>query len=141
MIDLWVEAWEAAMPQIDFKARRAWLEEHLDRLEAGGAVVLLAEASGEASGWLTVDPTGLIDQLVVAMRFQKQGVAKSLLAAAERRSGPVLRLTVNTDNPHALAFYRKQGFAPVGTGLNARSGLPVVHLERVGESGQLRTQA
>ncbi|MBS7540199.1 GNAT family N-acetyltransferase [Ancylobacter lacus] len=49
MLALWVAAWQATLPQIDFAARAGWLAARLDELEAGGAVTRLAFA-GEQDG-------------------------------------------------------------------------------------------
>ena len=37
LIDLWVAAWNETGLPIDFDARRAWIEERLSALRAGGA--------------------------------------------------------------------------------------------------------
>ena len=43
LLDLWVLAWHGAMPEIDFEARRPWLDAHLDALLASGTRLLVAD--------------------------------------------------------------------------------------------------
>lgn len=126
--DLWVEAWRPVMPQIDFEARRAWLEEHLDGLNRAGTSVLAACRGARPVGFLTIEAGGYVDQLAVAPAEQGRGTARALLAAARQRCGRQLKLTVNRDNAGALAFYRHLGFVEAGRGVNPRSGLPTVDL-------------
>ena len=37
MLDMWVAAWQAAYPAIDFAARRDWARDHVAELERAGA--------------------------------------------------------------------------------------------------------
>lgn len=132
LLDLWVEAWAGAMPEIDFEARRGWMAERLDALEAAGATVLVACDAEAVAGLATVDVTsGDLDQLVVSVTRQGQGFAKALLRAAKVLSPGGLRLSVNTDNRRAIRLYECAGFAVSGTGTNPRSGLPVYRMQWV----------
>ena len=127
VLDLWVEAWAATLPQIDFAARRDWLAARLDALARAGARLIVAELDARPAGLLTLDPaTGEIDQLAVAREAWGTGVADALLAEARRLSPDGLSLTVNADNPRAIRFYERQGFVRTGTGVNPASGLPVI---------------
>ena len=128
LIDLWVEAWQIAMPGIDFDCRRSWLAARLHELEECDVALLVAIQAEKPIGFVTVDPLGTVDQLVVAVDYQGQGTARALVAAARARVPRGLRLSVNRDNAVALRFYERQGFSVVGEGTNPLSGLPILHL-------------
>ncbi len=135
LLDLWVLAWRAAMPEIDFAARRPWLDGHLDALLAAGARLLVAEAGGALAGFVTVDPVRRhLDQLAVHPDHQGGGIADGLMAAAQALSPGGLDLDVNAGNLRARRFYARHGYVAVGTGTNARSGLPTLTL-RWGDTG------
>jgi putative acetyltransferase len=124
LADLWVEAWTVAYPAIDFAARRGWLLDRLNRMEAEGTRILVAEVEGAPAGFVTVGPEGWIDQMLVGLGHQGRGVAAALMAAAKTASPTGLTLDVNADNGRAIAFYRRQGFVTTGHRLNAQ-GRPV----------------
>lgn len=135
MLDLWVAAWGAAMPEIDFEARRPWLDRHLDDLLRASARLLVAESEGAPAGFVTVDPArGHLDQIAVHPRHQGRGIADHLMEGAKALSPGGLALDVNEANMRARRFYARHGFAPVGAGVNPRSGLPTLLL-RWGGSG------
>jgi putative acetyltransferase len=126
MLDMWVAAWHAAYPAIDFAQRRGWTEARIAELERAGSQSFVAAQGGRIVGALVVNPqTGYLDQLVVATASQGQGVAGFLLAEARRLSPARLELHVNQDNARAIAFYRKSGFAVAGEDVNPRSGAPI----------------
>ncbi|WP_081852986.1 GNAT family N-acetyltransferase [Bosea sp. 117] len=127
LVDLWVASWQAAMPEIDFEARRGWLAARLDSLAAEGSVARLAvEPGGALAGFVMVSPaTGYLDQLAVAPRLWGSGVAQALVVEARRLSPGRLELHVNQDNPRAVTFYEREGFRRSGMGVNPRSGLPI----------------
>ena len=128
LLDLWVEAWTAAMPSLDFGSRRAWFSNHLDALVHEGAILVLCRLAAGAppAGFMTVHPgSGQLDQLVVRLPLQGRGVARTLLDEAKRLSPAKLRLSVNADNPRAAALYAQAGFVRDGEAVNPRSGLPV----------------
>ena len=132
LLDLWVAAWRAAMPEIDFAARRPWLDGHLDALAAAGARILVAEADGMPAGFVAVDPARRhLDQIAVHPAHQGHGLADLLMAGAQALSPSGLVLDVNEANPRARRFYARHGFAPAGTGVNPRSGLPTLLLRWV----------
>jgi putative acetyltransferase len=125
-IDLWVAAWQAAYPAIDFEARRVWAVDRFLELEATGSRSMVVLGGGDILGVLVVNPeTGYLDQFVVATAQQGRGVAPVLLAEARRLSPAGLDLHVNCDNARAVRFYRKHGFAIAGDDVNPRSGAPV----------------
>jgi putative acetyltransferase len=123
---LWVAAWQATMPEIDFSARADWLTTRLGALEAAGAAVICAaDAADRPVGFVTIDPySGEIDQLAVDPRRFGGGVAKALLDEAKRRAPGRLWLTVNQSNARALRFYRREGLRLAGADRNPTSGLP-----------------
>lgn len=129
LIDLWVLAWQAALPEIDFDARRPWLAAHLDALLLSGARIIVAENGGASAGFVTVDPVRRhLDQLAVRPDHQGAGVADRLMEAAKALSPDGLALDVNVANARARRFYARHGFAEVSTGTNPLSGLPTLSL-------------
>ncbi len=131
LVDLWVAAWSAAMPAIDFEARRIWFEDHRERLENAGARTVVAEdRCGILLGFVTIElANGYLDQLAVAPAVQGRGIGRRLIAEARRLSPLRLALQVNQDNQPAVRFYEREGFRKTGSGKNPRSGLPVWHME------------
>jgi putative acetyltransferase len=132
MVELWVAAWNAAMPAIDFEERRAWFASHLAALEARGVLTRVAvDRQGSLLGFVTVDPAdGYVDQLAVRPSAQRRRLATRLLAEAGRISPDRLTLEVNQANTSALLFYQSRGFGVRQEGVNPRSGLPVWLMER-----------
>ena len=129
LLDLWVESWQAAYPQIDFRARRGWAETRFAELQHNGARILVAENDGRLAGLVTVEPgTGYIDQIVVATHAQRRGIASQLIKAARGVSPDGLELHVNQDNGAAVAFYRREGFVIAGHDVNPSSGAPTFHM-------------
>ncbi len=126
LLDLWVEAWTAAMPAIDFQARRAWFADRLGELEAEGATTRVsATPDRRLSGFVSVNPhTRYLDQMAIRPAHRGSGLADALMAEAKRLSPGGLVLHVNQDNPRAVRFYERQGFGRLSAGLNPRSGLP-----------------
>ena len=125
---LWVEAWQATMPAIDFDGRRSWIGEELIRLRESGATVLVAYVADTPAGFVTVTRLGRVDQLAVARRYQRHGIGGMLLDAARTCASAPLQLTVNADNAGAVRFYEREGFVSVGAGVNEASGLPTLFL-------------
>ena len=129
LLGLWVQAWAAAMPEIDFEARRPWLDRHLDALLTVGARLLVADAGGAPAGFVAVDiGRAYLDQLAVHPLHQGSGVAGLLVAGAKALSPEGLRLDVNAANARARRFYARHGFVAVSEGVNPRSGLPTLLL-------------
>lgn len=126
LLDLWVEAWTATFPQIDFTARRAWFATYLGQLSDEGAEILVALAlDGQIAGFVTFDlETQVLDQLCVGPAHQGSGAAKLLLDAVKRRSPDGIMLTVTQANQRALRFYYREGFEITGDGVNPMSQLP-----------------
>lgn len=136
MTDLWVEAWQETIPEIDFEARRGWLCHRIGTLIDEGAVIEIALGGAGAPallGFVAVDPrTGYVDQLVVHPDHWGAGVASRLIAAAATHAPARLVLDVNEQNERAVRFYEKAGFVVTGHGINPTSGRPTLRMERAG---------
>ena len=118
------------MPEIDFEARRGWLDRHLDAIIRAGTIALVALRGDGPVGFVTVDTRrGYIDQLAVAPSHQGSGVADMLMAAVKDLSPTVLTLDVNRDSVRAVRFYARHGFRTIATGRNPNSGLPTLLLQ------------
>jgi putative acetyltransferase len=129
MLDLWVESWQAAYPQIDFRARRSWAETRFAELQRDGAEILVAENDGRLAGLVTIEPaSGYIDQITVATQAQRRGIAAQLIQAARGVSAGRLELHVNQDNTPAVGFYRREGFVIAGHETNPTSGAPTYRM-------------
>lgn len=116
-MSLWVESWQATMPDIDFSTRGDWLRERLAAHLAGGVSVLCEEEDGRVVGFVTVDArSGHVDQLAVRRDRFGSGVATRLLAAAKAVADGALALEVNQENPRAVRFYMREGFRIIGEG-------------------------
>lgn len=126
LTDLWVAAWNKAMPAIDFETRRSWFVDHLIAMHDRGVEVMCAfdPANGDMAGFITLEvASGHIDQLAVAPAYWSREAADALIAHAKSRAPGALRLEVNQDNPRAVRFYEKNGFHRRAVGMNPTSGL------------------
>ena len=124
LTDLWIESWIAAMPDIDFEARRVWFVDHLTALRDRGAEVTCAfdGRTGTMAGFITMDrASGHIDQLAVAPAYWGEAAATALLQYIKRPAAH-LHLDVNQDNPRAVRFYEREGFRRTAAGINPNSG-------------------
>ena len=104
--------------------REAWLAEINDP----AYLFRLAEANGEAAGFIKLGPLSLpvepeakaieLRQLYVLKQWHGSGIAKELtdwfLAEARRREAADVYLTVYTDNHRARRFYERYGFEVIG---------------------------
>lgn len=125
-IALWLAAWQAAYPELDFAARVDWWRERWRNELVRSADIVIAHDGGGIVGFVTVDPRTLyLDQLVVAPERWAAGVGSALIAVAKHLSPTGLDLDVNTDNARAIRFYGKHGFSIGGAGVNPISGKPV----------------
>jgi putative acetyltransferase len=128
-IALWQRSWQHAYPDIDFAARLEWWRQRWqDELVPSARIVVAESEAAALAGFVTIDGTGYLDQLVVAPERWGDGVAAALVADAKRLSPTGVRLTVNADNARAIRFYQKAGFADAGGDINARSGRAVRHM-------------
>lgn len=127
VIEMWVAAWAAAMPVIDFEARRDYFANRLVEHGDQGARRLIAiTGDGRPCGLVVVNPaTRYLDQITVATTQTGSGLAARLLAEAQNLSPDGLTLHVNQDNPRAIRFYEKNGWRRGEANVNPRSGLPI----------------
>ena len=129
LLALWVAAWRQVFPDIDFAARVAWFETHLDDWLAKGAVLTVAQDEAGLAGFSLFDAaSGVMDQLCIAPRAQGTGVTRALMGALKAEA-PRIALTVNRDNKRALRYYEREGFRVTGESVNPRSGLPILAME------------
>jgi putative acetyltransferase len=128
-VELWRCSWQQAYPRIDFSARLKWWQARWRDELVGRARVRVAEIGNELVGFVTVDPTGYLDQIVVAPQAWGSGVADLLIAEAKRLSPNGLQLHVNVDNARAIGFYRKHDFTVAGHDTNPHSGAAVLLMD------------
>jgi putative acetyltransferase len=124
-IALWLRAWSAALPQIDFAARLDWWRERWDSELVPNNVIRVAEEAGGLVGFVVIDPrSGYLDQIVVAEEHWGSGVADALLDEAKRISPTGITLDVNQENERAVRFYERAGFVRTVASINPTSGRP-----------------
>ncbi|MGA9089771.1 MAG: GNAT family N-acetyltransferase [Bradyrhizobium sp.] len=143
-IALWHRTWQQAYPSIDFAARVPWWRERWRNELVRNAAILVAEEAGELVGFVTIDASGYLDQLVVAPDHWGSALADTLVHEAKRLSPDRITLLVNTDNTRAIRFYERNGFGHAGEDVNPTSGRPVLrmqwqaHPKEATESGGVR---
>jgi putative acetyltransferase len=128
-IALWLETWQQAYPQIDFAARVPWWRERWRNELAPDAAIIVAEDAGALVGFVTIDASGYLDQLVVAPDHWGSKLADMLVNEAKRLSPDRITLLVNTDNIRAIRFYERNGFVHAGDDVNPTSGRPVLRMQ------------
>ena len=128
-ISLWHKTWQQAYPSINFAARLAWWRERWRKELVPDVAIIVADLAGELAGFVTIDGTGYLDQLVVAPEHWGSELGTMLLDEAKRRSPAGIRLLVNTDNARAIRFYERNGFVHAGEDVNPTSGRPVLRME------------
>jgi putative acetyltransferase len=126
-IALWLETWEQAYPSIDFAARVNWWRERWRNELVPKAAIIVAEQAGALVGFVTIDASGYLDQLVVAPGHWGSALATALVDEAKRLSPERITLLVNKDNARAIRFYERNGFAHAGEDVNS-SGRPVLKM-------------
>uniref|UniRef100_Q07TW4 GCN5-related N-acetyltransferase n=1 Tax=Rhodopseudomonas palustris (strain BisA53) TaxID=316055 RepID=Q07TW4_RHOP5 len=126
-IALWQATWQLAYPAIDFAKRLDWWRERWRNELVPQADIIVAEQDGALCGFVTIDPAGYLDQLVVAPAQWGSGLAAALVDEAKRLSPNGVTLKVNADNCRAIKFYQRNGFVETGQEVNA-SGRPVLNL-------------
>ena len=132
-IALWQQTWQQAYPAIDFAARAPWWRERWRSELVPDAAIIVAEHAGALVGFVTIDASGYLDQLVVAPDHWGSELADTLVNEAKRRSPDHIALLVNTDNIRAIRFYERNGFAHAGEDVNPTSGRPVLRMEWKGK--------
>ena len=128
-IALWRETWQQAYPSIDFSARAPWWRERWRNELVPNAAIMVAEEAGELVGFVTIDASAYLDQLVVSPDRWGSELATALVNEAKRLSPDRITLKVNTDNVRAISFYERNGFAHAGEDVNPTSGRPVLKME------------
>jgi putative acetyltransferase len=127
-ITLWQQTWQHAYPAIDFAARVAWWRERWRGELVPNADIVVAEQDKTLIGFVTIDASGYLDQLVVAPDHWGSKLAKRLVDEAKRLSPDHIALLVNTDNVRAIRFYERNGFVQAGADVNPTSGRPVLRM-------------
>ncbi|NVD38525.1 GNAT family N-acetyltransferase [Ensifer sp. HO-A22] len=111
------------------------------RLERKDAEFLVADdgrsigGMGYASMSDTQTKTAVLHQLYVLPKLQGQGIGRDIFAELETcfPDAERMRVEVEPQNLHALAFYRAHGFSEVGQVSNCgdeQSGIPALILEK-----------
>ena len=127
-IALWQETWQQAYPEIDFAARVAWWRERWRNELVANATIIVAEQAQAVTGFVTIDGSGYLDQLVVRPDRWGSNLAVALVGEAKRLSPGVITLMVNKDNARAIRFYERNGFEHAGEDANPTSGRPVLKM-------------
>ena len=127
-IALWQRTWQQAYPSIDFAARVTWWRERWRNELVPSAAIIVAEQAGAMVGFVTIDPKGYLDQLVVAPDHWGSELGNALVDEAKRLSPDGITLKVNTDNSRAIRFYERNGFVDAGGDVNPTSGRPVLRM-------------
>ena len=128
-IALWLETWQQAYPSIDFVARVTWGRQRWRKDLVPNAAIIVAEQSGGLIGFVTIDTSGYLDQLVVGPAHWGSNLGNALADEAKRLSPDGITLLVNTDNNRAIRFYERNGFVQAGGDVNPSSGRPVLRME------------
>ena len=128
-IALWQQTWQLAYPSIDFAARVTWWRERWRDELVPKANIVVAELAKTLVGFVTIDTSGYLDQLVVAPDHWGSELGNTLVDEAKRISPDRITLLVNTDNARAIRFYQRNGFTNAGDDVNPTSGRPVLRME------------
>jgi putative acetyltransferase len=128
-IALWLETWQRAYPSIDFAARVNWWRERWRSELVPKAAIMVAQQDGALVGFVTIDASGYLDQLVVSPTHWGSELADALVNEAKRMSPDRITLLVNMDNARAIRFYERNGFSHAGEDVNPTSGRPVLKME------------
>jgi putative acetyltransferase len=125
VIELWFRTWQQAYPSIDFSARLDnWRIRWRNEL-APSARITVAKQGTRIVGFVTVDKTGYLDQLVVDPDSWGSELGDALMTEAKAISPEGITLLVNTDNTRAIRFYTRNGFRHTHDDVNPVSGRTV----------------
>lgn len=127
-IELWRLTWQRTYPDIDFAARVPWWRARWRNELVAKASIIVAECADALAGFVTIDASGYLDQLVVAPEQWGSSLAGTLVDAAKRLSPSGMTLLVNEDNARAIRFYERNGFVHAGSDVNPTSGRPVLKM-------------
>jgi putative acetyltransferase len=128
-IALWRRTWQLAYPDIDFTARLAWWRARWRNELVPQATIVVAEDGAGLVGFVTIDASGYLDQIVVAPEVWGSPLATRLLNEAKRLAASGVSLLVNADNARAIRFYEKSGFLHAAEDVNPISGRKVLRME------------
>ena len=128
-IELWRLTWQQAYPSIDFAARVAWWRERWRNELVPEAKIIVADHTDALIGFVTIDGSGYLDQLVVHPDHWGSPLASALVDEAKRLSPAGITLLVNKDNARAIRFYARNGFVHAGEDVNPTSGRPVLKMQ------------
>ena len=117
-ITLWLETWRQAYPSINFDARVNWWRNRWRTELVPVAQIVVAEQDGALVGFVTIDGTGYLDQLVVSPAQWGSDVSRTLVDETKRLSPTGVTLKVNADNIRAIKFYLRNGFIKTGDEVN-----------------------
>jgi putative acetyltransferase len=117
-ITLWLETWRQAYPSINFDARVNWWRNRWRTELVPVAQIVVAEQDGALVGFVTIDGTGYLDQLVVSPAQWGSDVSRALVDETKRLSPTGVTLKVNADNARAIKFYARNGFVKTGDAVN-----------------------
>jgi len=118
-IALWLETWRLTYPSIDFDARVDWWRERWRNELVPVAQIVVAEQEDILIGFVTIDATGYLDQLVVSPTWWGSNLGSALVDEAKRLSPAGVTLKVNADNFRAIRFYERNGFTKTGKEVNS----------------------
>ena len=118
-IALWLETWRKAYPLIDFDARVDWWRARWRDELVPLAEIVVAEQDGAMVGFVTIDATGYLDQLVVSPAQWGTDISRRLVDEAKRLAPGGVTLKVNADNVRAIRFYERNGFTKTGEEVNS----------------------
>jgi putative acetyltransferase len=127
-IALWLRAWQRTYPGIDFASRVTWWRERWRNELVPNAAIIVAEHASALIGFVTIDASGYLDQLVAAPEHWGTALGKALVDEAKRRAPDGVTLLVNKDNTRAIRFYERNGFIHAGEDVNPTSGQPVLKM-------------
>lgn len=120
------DAWQTIYSDLDRYDGAGFLDDALDSWRANRKSLVAAMSGNHRAGLLQLDPRrgredheGYISFLYLTPEQRNNGVGIQLIGKAVSLSRPMgcdkLGLVCSERNAHALAFYKKYGFRPVGT--------------------------
>ena len=127
-IELWRRTWQQAYPSIDFTARVAWWRERWRNELVPNAAIIVAEHADTLIGFVTIDGSGYLDQLVVSPDRWGSKLAGALVDEVKHLSPGGVTLKVNKDNARAIRFYERNDFEHAGEDVNPTSARPVLKM-------------
>ena len=106
----------------------AWWRERWRNELVPNAAIIVAEQAQTLIGFVTIDGSGYLDQLVVSPGPWGSKLAGALVDEAKHLSPGGVTLKVNKDNARAIRFYERNGFEHAGEDVNPTSARPVLRM-------------